>query len=468
MIGPTADAATSVQKGNRAFERGDYEDAIRWYERAIIEECRLTPVLVPSIRRAETRLGSLGRSQSADRYRMPFAAETARSIKYLQGGAGRKEGRPTVLLVGHAAGKRLFGAERSLLDLAAAACEGAGCNVIVSLPARNGSYIRELSAHACQIAVHEYGPWARSQPVDGGSVQQFDRIIKDLRVDLVHVNTITLREPLIAARACGVPALVHGREIIEDDTHLQKLIGHDGRVIVEHINHLASRIVSNSRATQAALDPERKGFVLPNTIDVEGFAREVQARARPGSRRQKRLALGLISSNVAKKGVEDFLSLAAECERRRIDAQFMVIGPRNVYVKSLAGRSEYSQLSNVQFTGYIADPADAMARIDVACSFSHMSESFGRTVLEAMAASRPAIVYDRGALPELVEDQKTGFVIPYREPLSAISLVERLASDRGLLEELGENARRKALREFDVAVYRKRLREIYSDVLQLE
>ncbi|MDT8321931.1 MAG: glycosyltransferase family 4 protein, partial [Xanthomonadales bacterium] len=404
MTGPTADAATSVQQGNRAFERGDYVDAIRWYELAIIEECRLTPVLVPSIRRAESKLGSLGRSQSADGFRMPFAAESARSIKYLQGGAGRKEGRPTVLLVSHAAGKRLFGAERSLLDLAAAACEGAGCNVIVSLPSRNRDYIRALSAHACQIAVHEYGPWARSQPVDGGSVQQFERIIESMGVDLVHVNTFTLREPLIAARACGVPALVHGREIIEDDIHLQKLVGHDGRVIVSHINHLASRIVSNSQATQEAIDPERRGFVLPNTIDVDGFAREVQARGRQRFRRRRRLAVGLISSNVAKKGVEDFLWLAAECEGRDIDAQFIVIGPRNAYVKSLAGKPEYRQLSNVQFTGYIADPKDAMARIDVVCSFSHISESFGRTVLEAMAASSPAIVYDRGALPELVED----------------------------------------------------------------
>ncbi|MFU8833370.1 MAG: glycosyltransferase, partial [Wenzhouxiangella sp.] len=274
------------------------------------------------------------------------------------------------------------------------------------------------------------------------------------------------REPLIAARACGVPALVHGREIIEDDTHLQKLIGHDGRVIVSHINHLASRVVSNSRATQEAIDPERKGFVLPNTIDVDGFAREVQSRGQ--QRLRRRLRLGLVGSNVAKKGVEDFLWLAAECERQGIGAQFMVIGPRNVYVKALARKPEFKRLRNVRFAGYIADPADVMARIDVVCSFSHVAESFGRTVLEAMAASKPAIVYDRGALPELVEDRQTGFVIPYREPLAAVPIVERLANDRGLLERLGQDARKKALREFDVGVYRKKLGEIYNEVLQLE
>ncbi|UWR28354.1 glycosyltransferase (plasmid) [Sulfitobacter sp. S223] len=39
---------------------------------------------------------------------------------------------------------------------------------------------------------------------------------------------------------------------------------------------------------------------------------------------------------------------------------------------------------------------------DIVLSLSHVAESFGRTVLEAMAAGRPVICYDRGTPPELV------------------------------------------------------------------
>ncbi|MDT8322185.1 MAG: hypothetical protein RQ826_16840, partial [Xanthomonadales bacterium] len=63
-------------------------------------------------------------------------------------------------------------------------------------------------------------------------------------------------------------------------------------------------------------------------------------------------------------------------------------------------------------------------------------------------------------------DGETGFVTPYREPLAAVPIIERLANDRNLLERLGQSARKKALREFDVGVYRKKLGEIYNDVLR--
>src|SRR5207248_8387727 len=52
-------------------------------------------------------------------------------------------------------------------------------------------------------------------------------------------------------------------------------------------------------------------------------------------------------------------------------------------------------------------------------------EPFGLVMIEAMACGTPVIAYNRGSVPEIVEDGVTGFVV--EDELSAISAVHRLS-----------------------------------------
>jgi glycosyltransferase involved in cell wall biosynthesis len=67
-------------------------------------------------------------------------------------------------------------------------------------------------------------------------------------------------------------------------------------------------------------------------------------------------------------------------------------------------------------------------------------EVFGLTAAEAFAAGTPAIVRERGALPELVE--LSGGGLCYRSEDELIAAMHQLRSDRGLRDELGRAARR--------------------------
>lgn len=67
-------------------------------------------------------------------------------------------------------------------------------------------------------------------------------------------------------------------------------------------------------------------------------------------------------------------------------------------------------------------------------------EVFGLTAAEAFAAGTPAIVRDRGALPELVE--LTGGGLRYRSEDELIDAMYRLRGEPGLRDELGQTARR--------------------------
>ena len=78
-------------------------------------------------------------------------------------------------------------------------------------------------------------------------------------------------------------------------------------------------------------------------------------------------------------------------------------------------------------------------------------EPFGLVMIEAMACGTPVIAYNRGSVPEIIEDGKTGFIV--EDEISAVSDVGRLPElDRGAIRKQFEarfTARRMALDYLD-------------------
>lgn len=62
---------------------------------------------------------------------------------------------------------------------------------------------------------------------------------------------------------------------------------------------------------------------------------------------------------------------------------------------------------------YAASPQAAIAQANIVLNLSHCQETFGRTVLEGMAASRPVLAYRWGALPELIDEGVTGYTFEH-------------------------------------------------------
>ena len=102
--------------------------------------------------------------------------------------------------------------------------------------------------------------------------------------------------------------------------------------------------------------------------------------------------------------------------------------------------------------------------MNVVLNFSHFAESFGRTVLEAMAARRPVIAYEWGALPELVVHDLTGFLIPFRQPLQALPAVKLLCDYSEKIAEMGAAGRRIAEQRYSKHEYARSLQNVYDSV----
>lgn len=368
------------------------------------------------------------------------------------------EGARSVLVCAHVAGAQLFGAERSLLDVLDGFA-ALGLNVHVAIPgAENGEYLGLLLDRAVEVIAFDQPWWRMGRPVDETVVAEYARIIAEHGIDAVHVNTIVLREPLIAARRAGVPGVVHVRELVAHDRALCEGIGAEPEAIVREVSKAADWLLANSRTTAAAF-VGAPVHVVPNIVDVDVF--DIEPPRNSGA-----LRIGMISSNVPKKGVGDFIELADRLSGDLPEARLRLIGPENALVGDLKARQRDGGIpANVEFVDYLDEPQRAVAAVDVVVNLSNFQESFGRVVLEAMAARRPVVAYRWGALPELVVDGATGFLVPYRDVGAVAERVLEICRSPALLKALGEAGRERAVQEYGRQRLTTSLGEAYAKIL---
>ena len=359
-----------------------------------------------------------------------WLAKSNTDVRIYPGKRAERTGCHNVLIVAHFAGEFAFGSERSFLDMIDA-IDALNVNLIVVLPRNVPDYTNLIRKAALKVIIVNYGWWREGTPIDHAVVAKFKQLLITENISAVHINTIMLRECAIAARDCHIPTVVHVRELVTNDVQLCTLIGHSPSEIIAEVRERADWIIGNSQTTADAFWKVGKTFIIPNTIDVATFS---------NVRRDDsvKLRIGLISSNIEKKGVNDFAELARLAAQEGLEAEFRLIGPLTEPIKQLqAQQLEDSDLRLLVFAGYSQTPADAVGQVDVVVNFSHFTESFGRTVLEAMAARRPVIAYDWGALGELVRHGETGYLIPYLTPKAALPHIRTMCEDPHLVARLG-------------------------------
>ena len=120
----------------------------------------------------------------------------------------------------------------------------------------------------------------------------------------------------------------------------------------------------------------------------------------------------------------------------------------------------------VNFVGLLHgdDLAAAYASADIFVLPSS-TETLGLVALEAMAAGTPAVVANRGGLPDIVIDGQTGYLFNPDEPSDLTARVLSLMQNPTILHEMGQTARQHAER-FSWSQTTKQLRGYYRYVLQ--
>lgn len=103
---------------------------------------------------------------------------------------------------------------------------------------------------------------------------------------------------------------------------------------------------------------------------------------------------------------------------------------------------------------------------DVVVYPSSQEEPFGLAMLEAMASGKPIIVTQSGGMPEIIQNEINGYVIPTRNHEALASKIIRLFTDGELRERLGKNGREQVERMYTKEIYAQNIYKIYEEAIK--
>jgi len=201
----------------------------------------------------------------------------------------------------------------------------------------------------------------------------------------------------------------------------------------------SSLAVETVRRWQSPFVPRRL-FVVRNGLDLEQF----RSAPPPAGGPTRIVGVGALEP---RKRWERLLSAARELQRRGYDFVVQLVGDG----PSRASLQHQAQVlgvaDRVEFTGYSAQIPDLLAQ---ATFLVHTSDSEGspNVVMEAMACGRAVVATDAGDVPSLVDDGKTGFVVPRGDETTLLARIVTLITDRDLCRRMGEAGRAKAEQQF--------------------
>ena len=211
--------------------------------------------------------------------------------------------------------------------------------------------------------------------------------------------------------------------------------------------------------------------VLRNVIDTKAFMNvlpDVRCRLREEYNiKQDDVVFAFVGRLTPDKGIEELIDAFSSVAQKHTNVKLLVVGAEwfsdsseGDYLKKLRSKSIGIE-DKIIFTGYVdyLRISEQYACADVVVVPSIIGEACGLVVLEAMASAKALIVSDSGGIPEHI-DSKCAIVVPRKEKFAKglSEAMEKLISDRMLLESMGEHGRCRAS-NYDKENYLARLLE---------
>ncbi len=267
-----------------------------------------------------------------------------------------------------------------------------------------------------------------------GDLRQF---IRQRSFDIVVSNSLKAHVyGSFAMRGRQVPYAWRVHDVIDkrDFSRPQRmLLGFCARTFpcsIAPVSEAASRALE-----QCGVKPERirllhNGIDIPGPIDRQATAALCQRLGLSADHRVVALPGRIVPEN----GHRTFLAAVGQIVQRIPNARFLIVGEETDaalgFERSLR---EYVRKEGLEpvviFTGFQHDMASLYAISDITVQPTEFTDPFPTVILEAMAARSLVIASDAGGAREIIEDGKTGFVIPAVNPHAlALKIVEVLSS----------------------------------------
>jgi glycosyltransferase involved in cell wall biosynthesis len=208
----------------------------------------------------------------------------------------------------------------------------------------------------------------------------------------------------------------------------------------------------------------RREVVIPNGTSVPPAP---QPATRAAARRE--LGLGdddqvvtMVAAMRPDKAHDVLIRAVARLAPSRPRLRLVLIGggEREPALRELAAEEGVSGVTT--FAGVRSDVAALLPAADVVALASYpVRETFPVSVLEAMAAARPVVVTECGALADMVEEGVEGFRVPPEDDAALAARLAELLDDPGRARAMGAAGRARVQRDFTIEGVAHRYEDLF-------
>lgn len=245
------------------------------------------------------------------------------------------------------------------------------------------------------------------------------KLILELRPDIVHARSrVPAWLAVFALKKIDIPFVttVHGFNSVSP---YSKVMTRGQRVIC-----VSSSVKDFIRASYDT--PEEKIRIVHRGVDLESFSPEsldasfIEAfKARHGL--VDRFVVACVGRISPLKNFEAFIEAVRLCSERIPNIKGLIVGgvreDRQAYFSFLQKLAEDLGMDErIAFAGSQSKMAEVYSLCDLVVACSKKPESFGRSLVEAMAMDTPVISVARGGPLDIIDPGRTGLLCPDESP----------------------------------------------------
>jgi len=223
--------------------------------------------------------------------------------------------------------------------------------------------------------------------------------------------------------------------------------------------NIITHIIANSEETKNTINqknknmfPNQKIDVIYNGIDIKKYD------SLPTTQLYKRIDNEIILGNAGRleyqKNQKDLIYIAKILKSKNLNFKILIAGTGRLKNKLQELAIKENVSDKIVFLDFVENIKSFMQNIDIFLLTSFW-EGFGFVLTEAMASSKPIVAYNISSNPEIIVENKTGFLIEANNFTKFAHKIETLTSNITLQKEFGKNGRKILEQKFDIEICRQ-------------
>jgi colanic acid/amylovoran biosynthesis glycosyltransferase len=199
--------------------------------------------------------------------------------------------------------------------------------------------------------------------------------------------------------------------------------------------------------------------IIPPAVDVDFFQRHAASMS------SKEIRIISVGRLTWRKGYDYAIHAMKLLKDRGISFQYSIVGAGEHLQAIQFMIAEFGLENNVHLKGAM-NKEEVKVELNKSDIFlqASVSEGFCNAVIEAQAMALPVVSTDAGGLPENVEDNITGFIVPKWDAKAIADKIEWCYNNKAVLPGIGKNGAVRARENFKIEDQVKTFIDLYNKV----